>query len=240
MSFLPLDKLRAGSAELGIELSDRQLAQLDEFAALMVETNRKFNLTRITEPDEIVTGHYLDSFTCLAAHTPAPNASVIDVGTGAGFPGIPIAVARPDLAVTLLDSTRKKLDFLSRAVEHLGLGNIRLVRVRAEEIGRKPEHREDYDMVYARALAETKILAELCLPLARVGGHLIAQKSVEIDEELADAKAIIGQLGGVIERDVRIAIPGTEIVRRIVVIAKTKPTSNQFPRTFSRISGARR
>lgn len=235
MPFLPLDTLRAGAAELGIDLTDAQLAQFDDFAALLVETNNYLNLTRITQPEDIVASHYLDSLTCLAALEVKQYARVIDVGSGAGFPGIPIEIARPDLNVTLLEATRKKVDFMTEAIERLGLQNAVAMTARAEEIGLDPQHRERYDVVYARALSELRVLAELCLPLVREGGHLVAQKSRDIDEELAAAKPIIGQLGGRVEDIRQLQIPGTDITRQLILISKFRPTPAGYPRVYSRI-----
>lgn len=240
MSFLPLENLRSGAHELGIELSDSQLRQFDEFAALLVEANKSINLTRITEPEEIITSHFLDSLTTLSALDIAPNANVIDVGTGAGFPGVPIKIVRPDISITLLDATQKKLDFIRDSVDQIGLQDIEVVHARAEDIGHNPKFRERYDVAYARALSEMKVLAELCLPLVRVGGHLVAQKSENIDEEVKAAKPIVGQLGGILEKTVRTAIPGTDIVRQLIVIVKAKPTPTQYPRHYSRITSGKR
>lgn len=261
-TFLPVDVLRDGARELGIELTDAQIELLDRFAALVVETNRALNLTRITEPREIVTGHYLDSFTCLAAAKIKTGSRVIDVGAGAGFPGIPIKIARPDLSMTLLDSSAKKLKFIEDAMAVLSdcrgeafakrsddttgcVANasplqVTLVHARAEEAGRDPAHRETYNVAFARALADMKTLAELCLPLVKVGGVLIAQKSEGADEEIEAAKPLIGQLGGKIEKIVRIAIPYTDITRQLVVVWKVKHTPPEFPRPYSRIADKRR
>lgn len=239
-TFLPLELLRDGARELGVELSDTQLAQLDAFASQLVETNKTLNLTRITEPEEIVTEHYLDSFTCLAAAKIKQGSRVIDIGTGAGFPGAPIKIARPDLDVTLLDSSGKKLSFINETLKSIGIEDAGLVHARAEEAGRDHEHREKYDVAFARALSEMKVVAELALPLVRVGGLLIAQKSEGADEEIEAARAIIGQLGGRIEKIVRVSIPHTDIVRQLVVVWKTKPTPQQFPRAYSRIARARK
>lgn len=235
MAFLPLDVLRSGALDLGIGLAQAQLEQLDRFASLLVETNRTLNLTRITDPPEIVTGHYLDSLTCLAAVRLPDGARCIDVGTGAGFPGIPVAIARPDLRVVLMDSSRKKLGFIAAAAEEIGLTNTETLHARAEEVGRDPAHRERYDIAFARALSELKVLAELCLPLVRVDGRVIAQKSAEIEEELAQARPVIGQLGGVVESVTEQVVPGTRIVRRLVVMRKTRPTPERFPRPYARI-----
>lgn len=243
-SCLPVDLLRDGARELGVELGDAQIELLQQFASLLVETNKTLNLTRITDPTEIVTGHYLDSFTCLAAGKVKRNARVIDIGTGAGFPGVPIKIARPGLGMTLLDSSAKKLKFIENAIAAMNASaaagepplEVEFVHARAEEAGRDPAHREAYDVVLARALADMKVLAELCLPLVKVGGTLIAQKSEGADDEIDSARALIGQLGGRVERIARIKIPYTEITRRLVVISKIKPTGPEFPRPFSKIS----
>ena len=240
MPFLPLDILKTGASELGIELFEQQLDQLDRFAALVVEANSKFNLTRITEPRDIVVNHYLDSLLCLWSLEPAKGARVIDVGTGAGFPGVPIKIVRPDLDVTLLDGTMKKVRFLAEAAESLGLQGVEAVHGRAEALGHEKAHRERYDVVYARALADLRALAEMCLPLVRVGGFVVAAKSAEIESEIEAARSIVGQLGGAIEKIVRTHIPGTDIPRVIVVLVKLKPTPAAFPRSYPRIAGRKR
>lgn len=238
--FLPIDLLRSGAHELGIELTDSQIDQLDAFAALLVETNKSLNLTRITEPEEIVTGHYLDSFTCLNAHKLKQGSRVIDIGTGAGFPGVPLKIIRPDLAITLLDSSLKKLKFIEDALAKLGIDGVDFVHARAEDAGRKHKHRETYDVALARALSDTKTVVELALPLVKVGGVLIAQKSEGADEDIDSARAILGQLGGKVQKIARIAIPHTDIIRRLVVVWKVKPTPQEFPRAFSRIARTRK
>lgn len=235
MPFLPIDLLRTGARDLGIELADDQLDQLDRFAEMLVETNRRLNLTRITDPEEIVTGHYLDSLTCLPTFSPSDGAKCIDVGAGGGFPGIPIAIARPDLAVTLLDAARKRVDFLARAAAELGLTNVRAHHGRAEDLGRDRSHRESYDVAWARAVAEMQVLVELCLPLVRVGGAFVAQKSEDVADEVADAKPLAGQLGGGTPEIRRIRIPHTQISRSIVVVRKTRRTPPAFPRPYARI-----
>ncbi|OFX15662.1 MAG: hypothetical protein A2Z18_10895 [Armatimonadetes bacterium RBG_16_58_9] len=240
MAFLPLDLLTSGAAELGIHLSPTQLDQLDTFAGMLVETNRKLNLTRITGPEDIVTGHYLDSLTCLTAVDIERGSSVIDVGTGAGFPGIPMAVARPDLNLTLLDSLRKRLDFLSEAARSLGLANVETMRARAEDVGRDGTHREAYDFAVTRALANVRMLVELCLPFVKTGGYLIAQKGADIEGELDRARPIIGQLGGKLVEVKRVTIPHSDIERTLVLIEKVKPTPDTFPRGWKKMAARNR
>ncbi len=240
-SLLPVEQLRHGARELGVELTDAQVRQLDQFAELLVEANKTLNLTRITDPTEIVINHYLDSLTCLAAVEIEQNARVIDIGTGAGFPGVPVKIARPDLDMTLMDASRKKLAFIERALTEIGERIpegpcCKLVHARAEEAGRDTEHREAYDVAFARAVAEMKVLTELALPLVKVGGVLIAQKSEGSDTEIEAAKPLVGRLGGKIEKIARMKIPGTDITRLLVVVAKKKSTPPEFPRPYSRIS----
>ncbi|MCE5315413.1 MAG: 16S rRNA (guanine(527)-N(7))-methyltransferase RsmG [Armatimonadota bacterium] len=236
MSYISIAELSAGALELGIELSEEQLGLFDRFAEFLVQTNMKFNLTRITDPGGIVASHFLDSLTCLRAVDFKNGDRVIDVGAGPGFPGLPMKIARPDLHVTLLDSTFKKVKFISDAAEMLELEGIEAMQGRAEDVGRNKDFRERFDVACARALSELRVLAELCLPLVRVGGYVIAQKSGEIDDELASARPVIGQLGGCVRDVVRMRIPGTEIDRQLVVISKTKPTPDTFPRPYSRIA----
>ena len=235
MPYLPLDLLKTGASELGIELSENQLAQFDEFAAMLVEANRRFNLTRIIDPEAIVINHLLDSLVCLWALELGSGKRVIDVGTGAGFPGMPIKIARPDLALTLVDGTLKKVRFLSEAIERLGLAGVEAVHGRAEELAHEKAYRERCDVAYARALAQMPALAELCLPLVRPGGHVVATKGAKIDAEIDAARPIIGQLGGAVEKIVRTHIPGTEIARTIPVIIKAGHTPAGFPRPYSTI-----
>lgn len=244
MSFIPVDLLRSGADELGVPLSDEQLDQMDRFASFLVETNKHLNLTRITDPRGIVSQHYLDSLACLSAADFPHGLRVIDVGTGAGIPGIPIKIARPDLSVAFLDSTRKKLDFITRAAAALGLDEPEVIHARAEDAGRDPAYREQFDIALARALAQMQVASELCLPLVRVGGMFIAQKSDSAEDEIKDSQTVIGELGGKVGEVVRVRIPHTNITRHLVIVSKQAACPNQFPRAYSKIarsvSGGRR
>lgn len=239
MNDLPLEVLKKGASELGIELTDDQICQFEKFAGMLLDANRKFNLTRITDPTEIVTKHFLDSLMCLAAEPPDHGASAIDIGTGAGFPGIPIKIVRPDLNITLMDGTLKKVRFVESVVDSLGLENAASVHARAEDLGKDRGYREQYDAAYARALAEMPVLVELCLPYVRIGGHFVATKGPEIDAELDEARELIQELGGVIEKIVRAHIPTTDIGRSIIVIRKTAPTPSRYPRPYSKIASSK-
>ncbi len=240
MAFLPLELLASGALELDLELSSAQLEQFDEFARMLVEANRKHNLTRITDPHDIVTRHYLDSLTCLSAREIDRGSKVIDVGTGAGFPGIPMAIARNDLKLTLLDSLRKRLTFLEEAARELGLTNVEMVHARAEDAGRDRAHREVFDVAVTRALSRVKVIVELCLPLVKVGGCLIVQKSKDVEDELDEARAMMGQLGGRLAEVARLTIPHTDIKRCLVIVEKVKPTPEGFPRPWGRIADGKR
>lgn len=234
MSIL-VELLTAGARQLGIELSPEQISQFERFADLLIDWNRKFNLTRITEPEEIVTKHFLDSLTCLKAVDFPRDAMVIDVGAGPGMPGIPLKIARPDLLLVLLDSVRKKLTFLEEVVRDLHLNDVETLHSRAEDAGHHFKHRERYDIVLARALGRLAPLSELCLPFARVKGAVLAMKGPDVAEELQAAKHAVGTLGGRVEKVVETAIPGTDMARTIVVIRKLRQTLKKYPRSPAEI-----
>lgn len=229
------ERLIAGALELGVKIDDAQAEKFAEYTKLLLEWNEKFNLTSIADPEEIVVKHYLDSLTCLNAAKFRKGDAVADVGTGAGFPGVPIAIVRPDLKITLIEATNKKLTFLDEVCRRLDLSQIELVHSRAEEAGRMPEHRERYNIVVARAVSEMRTLAEYCLPLVKVGGVFIAMKGPDIDGELAGARPGIGNLGGERPEIIRLTLPGTDIRRSIIVIKKLKATPEEFPRHGSKI-----
>ncbi|MGQ9454600.1 MAG: 16S rRNA (guanine(527)-N(7))-methyltransferase RsmG [Armatimonadota bacterium] len=239
MTDLPLEVLKKGTFELGIELTDAQIRQFEKFASMLLNANRKFNLTRITDPTEIVTKHFLDSLMCLAAEPPHYAASVIDIGTGAGFPSIPIKIVRPDLNITLMDGKLKKIRFVENTMESLGFENTASVHARAEDLGKDKSHREHYDVAYARALAEMPILVELCLPYVRIGGYLVATKGPETETELNEARELIHELGGVIEKTISTHVPTTDIKRSIIVIRKTTPTPSRYPRSYAKITASK-
>lgn len=239
-SFIPLDILETGARELGILLTQDQLTLFDKLARLLVETNSQINLTRIIEPLDIVQLHYLDSLTCLAAHRPKKNHLAIDVGTGAGFPGLAIKIAMPELAMTLVDSTGKKVRFVEDVLNELGITEALAKCARAEDLGRAKNFRGCFGTVYARALAALPVVTELCLPLLRTGGTLVAQKAGDISEELRTAEQIIDDLGGQILKVVDTVIPGTDIRRKIILVRKVRPTPGRFPRPYAEIIGSKK
>jgi 16S rRNA (guanine527-N7)-methyltransferase len=236
------DVLVDGAKKLGITLGEEELAKFSTYTDLLLEWNEKLNLTRITDPDEIAIKHYLDSLTCLKAAKFRKGDIVADIGTGAGFPGVPLAIVRPDIKVVLIDATRKRLVFLKEVQEALevlsedGESNIELVQARAEEVGRQSEHREHYNIVVARAVAEMRILVEYCLPLVKPGGVFIAMKGPDVEGELALARPGTGTLGGEKPEIMHLTLPGTNIARNLITIKKIKPTPEQFPRHGSKIA----
>ncbi len=226
-------QLQAGAKEWGIDLDAQALDRFGRFAELLEEGNQRLNLTRIA-PDEVVPLHFLDSLSPAAVLTPSPGAHLLDVGTGAGFPGVPLALAFPPLRVTLLDSTRKRLAFLDAVIAELGLTNAQTLHGRAEEIGRDPRHREQYEFVTARAVAKRETLAAWLLPLVRPGGVAVAYKSRAAGEEIAAAAPIIASLGGALEPITEVTLPGTDIARKLVLLRKIRSTPLRAPRALRR------
>ncbi len=214
-------------------LTDEKEEQFARYAALLQEWNAKMNLTAITDEAGIVAKHFMDSLSVLTVldSVATDGYQVLDVGTGAGFPGIPLAIMRPSWHVTLLESTRKKVDFLVLVGNALGLKNLTTVWARAEEAGHLNQHREQYDAVVARAVAELPVLAEYCLPFVRRDGHWVAQKSIKVEEEVARARNALGQLGGKLIAVKAVAVPGmSQETRTLVVVQKVKATPPLFPR----------
>ncbi len=230
--------LQAGSDQFGISLSARRIDQFSLFAELLADWNQRMNLTRVAAEDTVPL-HFLDSLAVLAAVSVPAGARVIDVGTGAGFPGIPLKIARPDLAVTLLDSTRKRLRFLEEVIKELKLTGIEILHSRAEDAGRSTEHRERFDVATARAVAKTSLLAEWLLPFVKPGGFAVLLKSADIQTEIDESSDAIRKLGGKTERVAILKLPETEIERSIVVVAKVGRTPSNYPRSPAEVSKSR-
>lgn len=227
--------LKNGFSAMKLSVSDAQIAQLEDFTARMLETNKVMNLTRITDPKEIAEKHLLDCASLLQA-ADFSKKSVVDVGCGAGFPGMPLHILCPSCKLTLLDSLGKRIRFLQGCIDAMNLSDIEAVHARAEEFAAK--HREQYDFAVSRAVAQLNVLAELSLPLVKQGGAFIAMKSKDTDEELERAKKAIRLLGGEIEKIIDYTIPHTEIIHRLVVIRKKNHTPKQYPRPFRKISAS--
>lgn len=225
--------LTAGLTALGRDAGAAE--KLERYAALLLEKNRVMNLTAITEPEQVATLHLLDSAAVLR-EAELRGRRVIDVGTGAGLPGMVLAILEPEAQVTLLDSLGKRVDFLREVCDALELKNVTCVHARAEEFA--GTHRQRYDVAVSRAVAQLNVLCELTLPLVRVGGQFIAMKSVGCDQELREGASAIAQLGGRTTRVTDYTVPETDIRHRLVVVEKVKDTPPQFPRPFARIKKA--
>ena len=218
-----------GAAAMGIPMSQGQVEQFNTYHEMLVEANARMNLTRVPEdPAEAVDRNYLDCVAPLAGGFPAANTAV-DVGSGAGFPGIPLAIMLPDIRFTLVDALGKRVDFLKTVIERLGL-NAEALHLRAEDAARRDDLREGFDLAVARAVAPMNVLCEYMLPLVRVGGKMLALKGPGLDEELAQAENALRLLGGELERVQPLAIPGRDWNHRAAWIAKTAPTPQKYPR----------
>jgi len=240
--------LQHGARDLGLSLTSDHLAAFEVYYDELVSWNQRFNLTAVTDREDVQYKHFLDSLTCLLvlpdvpADIPIPDTvplssglegpwRCIDVGTGAGFPGVPVKMLRPDLYLTLLEATGKKTVFLRELVGKLGLKNVEVIHGRAEDLGQTEEHRESYDLVLARAVANLAVLAEYCLPLCRLGGRFIAQKSAAgLDEEMSLAVTAIETLGGCVREVKPITLPGLVPERCLVAIDKVSNTPAKYPR----------
>lgn len=222
--------LRNGVIELGIELSERQFEQFEMYYRLLVEWNAKFNLTAVTDYDGIQTTHFLDSLSVVLSGIDFRRTKVIDVGTGAGFPGIPLKIAFPDIRLTLLEATGKKTVFLTEAVNTLGLSGVVVLNTRAEEAGQRPENRGKYDVAVSRAVASLDTLCELCLPFCRVGGSFIAMKKGDIQAEIESAGEAIDILGARLQGIRDIALSSLPDPRKLIVVDKIAQTPLEFPR----------
>lgn len=228
------EQLRAGAAQWNVALDETALSRFDSYAALLIEWNQKMNLTAITEPGEIVVKHFIDSLALLSFVTLQKQARVIDVGTGAGLPGVALLIARPDLVLTLLDSTKKKLLFLEHVLSNLGLP-AETLPMRAEEAGQSAAYREQFDLVTARAVSNLRDLSEYCLPFAKPGGFFTPLKSAGIDLELEAAQSAIARLGGKLERLEQYEIE-TGGARSLPIIKKISRTSSKYPRSSAQIA----
>lgn len=225
--------LRQGLAALG--LPQDAVPQLIAFSDRLLETNKVMNLTAITEPEEVARLHFLDSAALLTL-ADFRGKTVVDVGTGAGFPGMPLRLLEPSLRLTLLDSLGKRITFLQGCCGELGLTDVRCVHARAEEFAMA--QRENYDIAVSRAVANLRLLSELCLPLVKVGGQFLAMKSAGSDAEIDEAGKAIALLGGKLSAVRDYPIPETEVTHRLVVIEKVSPTPKRYPRPFAKIKKA--
>ena len=218
------------AAEYGLQLTSGQIAAMDTYYRLLLAWNEKINLTAITEPYEVAVKHMIDSLSCYREEVFTAAARVVDVGTGAGFPGIPLKIFQPELELTLMDSLNKRLNFLREVAGNLGLQGVSFVHARAEEAGKNKQHREGYDIAVSRAVARLNVLCELCLPLVKAGGWFIALKGAQYEEEVREAAKALTVLGGKVV-DIRpVSLPGLADKRAVIYIKKVAATPPSYPR----------
>lgn len=222
------EKLKTEARALKIELNNNQLESFYKYKEILLSWNEKINLTAITDEKEIITKHFIDSLT-IAKHI-KENAKIIDIGTGAGFPAIPIKILNKNLDITLVDSLNKRVEFLKILVDELKLENIKIIHSRAEDLSIKKEYREKYDIVLSRAVAAMNVLAEYLIPFAKLNGICICMKGKNYKEELKTSKKAIDLLGGKLEEPEETSLPGTEEQRTIIIITKQNYTPRQYPR----------
>lgn len=223
-----LDKFKIGLEQLNISLSKEQMKQFVDYYELLIETNKVMNLTAITEFDEVIEKHFLDSLSLFRVYHLNENVKILDMGTGAGFPGIPLKIAFPEIDLVLADSLNKRIKFLQDVIDHLGLKKVEALHARAEEMGRNKQYREQFDLCVSRAVANLSSLSEYCIPFVKEGGKFISYKSGEIDEETNQAQKAISILGGRIEEIYKFDL--YEQRRSFVIIKKEKKTPKAYPR----------
>lgn len=232
--FIPIEKLKAHAFSFGVELDNISLERFDVYARLLAEWNEKINLTAITDPEGIELKHFADSLSLFKYCTFGENESLIDVGTGAGFPGLALLIAKPDLKLTLLDSTKKKLAVIEDILKNIGL-SATVLHSRAEEAGQSEKYREKFDYATARAVANLRELSEYCLPFVKKGGSFISMKAARADEELFGAKKAIELLGGKVEK-VESFLLDEAGERNVIIINKLSSTPAKYPRPSAKIA----
>lgn len=222
--------LKSGCEKLGISLNENQESQFIEYYKMLIEWNQVMNLTAITEYDEVMQKHFVDSLSLVKGIDISLYETLIDIGTGAGFPGIPLKIVFPHLKVVLLDSLGKRVKFLNAVVEKLGLDNIKAIHGRAEDFSKQEEYREKFDICVSRAVANLSSLSEYCLPYVKIGGVFVSYKSGAIEEELKNAQRAISILGGKENQTLKFMLPESDIERSLVIIQKKKETPCKYPR----------
>ena len=216
--------------KIGISLSEKQISQFMTYYDLLVEWNSFMNLTAITEFNEVIDKHFIDSL-AICEYVDFKNGdSLIDIGTGAGFPGIPLKIVFPELRITLLDSLNKRIKFLDTVIESLGLENVETIHGRAEDFAKQQSYREKYDFVISRAVANLTTLSELCIPFAKEDKYFVSYKAEKCNEELEEAKKAISILGGKVEKQIEYKLPDTDMNRNLLLIKKVKSTPKKYPR----------
>lgn len=225
-----LTKFKSMVEQLNIELLDSQYDQFIKYYEMLIKWNEVMNLTAITDFDEVIVKHFVDSISLVKAIDISKQIEIIDIGTGAGFPGIPLKIAYPNLKITLLDSLNKRVGFLNEVISELGLNDIEALHGRAEDYAKAGQLREKFDLCVSRAVANLATLSEYCLPYVKVGGKFISYKSEKLTEELANAGKAIGILGGKINDRIEFTLPETDLYRTFMIIDKTKETPKKYPR----------
>lgn len=225
-----MEQLKKKSEMLDITLSEKQLQQFLTYYEMLVEKNKVMNLTAITEKEEVIDKHFIDSICFNKAMDVTKPLKILDLGTGAGFPGIPLKIAYPNLELTLLDSLNKRIKFLDEVIEALGLEGIVTIHGRAEDYARQVSYREQFDICVSRAVANLATLSEYCLPYVKEGGCFISYKSGSVEEELEQSKKAIFELGGKVKEVIAFTLPETDIERTFVVIEKVRKTPKKYPR----------
>lgn len=228
-------RIASGLTALGLTPPDGAAARLAEYGRLLLEQNQVMNLTAITEPDQVADLHFLDSAALLTLGEDLRGKRLIDVGTGAGFPGLPLRILEPSLQLTLLDSLGKRVNWLASVCNTLGLEGVECLHARAEEQALVKGFRDSFDFATARAVADLRLLCELCLPYVKVGGLFLAMKSTDSGRELEDAAHCIKLLGGRVEEPFDYAIPGAGVTHRVIPIRKVAPTLKGYPRRWAKI-----
>jgi 16S rRNA (guanine527-N7)-methyltransferase len=230
--------LAQNSLEIGVNLSEKQVSDFEKYYQMIIEKNKVMNLTAISDERDFVIKHFVDSLSVLRFLPEKRSIKVIDIGTGAGFPGIPIKIAREDLDVVLFDSLKKRLVFLDEVIDGIGLRNVRTVHGRAEDFGRKDGFRGNFDVVVSRAVANLKVLLEFCVPFLRQDGIFIAMKGQSYEEELLLSEKFIGEIGCEMVRKEEFVLPCSDYSRSILVFRKVKPTPDKYPRSFPEIKNS--
>lgn len=230
------DLMKRASNEVGLELTELQYEQFIKYMKLLQEWNEKINLTAITKDEEIIRKHFIDCIKAFKSDSIKNSKTIIDVGTGAGFPGLPIAIMNPSIKVTLLDSLNKRINYLNIVIRELGLKNVTTIHSRAEDGARKPELREKFDVATSRAVANMAVLSEYCMPYVKKGGYFIALKGPAVDEELKNANNAINILGGEFKGVIEVSIEETNLKHNIVEVKKLKSCSKVYPRKAGTIT----
>jgi len=216
--------------DLDIDINEKHIEKFEIYKLLLLEWNEKINLTAITEDAEIYEKHFFDSLTPITTKLFEGNKKILDLGTGAGFPGIPLKLLRDDLQIVLMDSLNKRINFLNEAIKALKLKGISAIHGRAEELSIKPEYREQYDICISRAVASLSTLSEYCIPFVKKGGHFISMKGPDVEDELKLSSNAIKQLGGELQEIKYIKFPNNDIVHSLIIIEKIKETPTKYPR----------